>query len=255
MNHNTKKILSTVMLVLVVIILAIFAFKYKSNFSSTATTTPTVEANNPSDNGGIVEINPQFPGQTLPLSNDPKDIAWAVFQKYLNYNKDLNLEGVRSIVYKIASVCNDPKTTIDCKARMNSAYQYGSALKKENFVNVWNDKKQTILVTDFWTEEDDISAGRFRAIIFFVRDESGSLKLLSFSPFKGVTTGKSIASKKEIDDRLIIYTEDNDQDGIADYEEQCLGATEGQTCTKTNPKLRDTNGNGLWDGVEALMNQ
>ena len=134
MNHNTKKILSTVMLVLVVIILAIFAFKYKSNFSSTATTTPTVEANNPSDNGGIVEINPQFPGQTLPLSNDPKDIAWAVFQKYLNYNKDLNLEGVRSIVYKIASVCNDPKTTIDCKARMNSAYQYGSALKKENLI-------------------------------------------------------------------------------------------------------------------------
>ena len=32
------------------------------------------------------QIEPQFPGQTLPLSNNPKDVAWAVFQKYLEYN-------------------------------------------------------------------------------------------------------------------------------------------------------------------------
>lgn len=213
-----------------------------------------VVVNNPETNVEKIKIDPNIPGQTLPLSNDPKTLAWAVFSKYLAYNKDQNLEGIKSVVYKISAVCNDPKTIIDCKARMGLAYQYGSALKKEDFTNVWSDSKQTILSTDFKIQEDDSAIGRNKAIIFFVKDDAGSLKMLSFSPFKGAIVSKdTTASRKELDDRLIIYTEDNDQDGIADYDEQCLGVKEGEVCTKTDPKLRDTNGNGLWDGVEALM--
>jgi len=94
--------------------------------------------------------------------------------------------------------------------------------------------------------------GRHRAIIFFVKDNE-SLKLLSFSPFKGATVSKGVASREEIDDRLIIYTEDKDEDGIADYDEECLSPKEGEVCVKTNPKIRDTDGDGLWDGVQALM--
>jgi hypothetical protein len=255
MNLNNKRILSAVVLVVVMGVLVIFAFKYRNVFPSTATTTPVTESNNEPASGDATQANPQLPNQNLPLSSSIKDVAWAVFQKYLGYNKDQNLEGVKSVVYKVASVCNDPKTITDCKSRMSMAYQYGSALKKEDFINVWNDKKQTILSTDFWFEESTTTMGRFRAIIFFVKDDAGNLKLLSYSPFKGATTDKSVASTRELTDRLITWTEDKDQDGIADYIEQCIGATPGQTCVKTDPKLRDTNGNGWWDGVEALMNQ
>lgn len=207
------------------------------------------------NNVSPIQIDPIVSEQTLPLSNDPLDIAWATFTKYLAFNKEQNLAGVKSVVYKVASVCDDPKTLIDCKARMGSAYSYGSNLKKADFVNVWQDEKQIILATDFWLESstDLDQYGRFRSIIFFVKGADGEWKLLSFSPTKGGATNKGSASQAEVDDRIIHYTEDNDKDGLADYEEECLNKPNDLTCLKTSPKLRDTNGNGLWDGVEALM--
>jgi len=207
------------------------------------------------NNTSLIKTDSIVSEQTLPLSNNPKDLAWAVFSKYLGYNKDQNLEGVKSVVYKVAPVCNDAKTLIDCKARMDLAYSYGSALKKADFVNVWSDEKQIILATDFWLEssKDLDQYGRFRSIIFFIKGTDGAWKLLSFSPTKGGATNKGSASQEEVDDRIIRYTEDNDKDGMADYEEECLTKPGDLTCTKTSPKIRDTNGDGWWDGVEALM--
>lgn len=254
MNTNKKTI---IFVVGILAIIALFwAFNSKLAFSPTATSTPqTSEENNQTDeqsgDTGIL-----VPEQTLPFSNAPKDVAWAVFQKYLSYNKDKNLEGVKSVVYKVAPVCEDSKTRIDCEARMGSAYSYGSALKKEDFTNVWNDEKQIILSTDFWLEsaKDLDQYGRFRSILFFVKGADNNWKLLSFSPYAGGAVNKGAASQEEIDSRLIIYTEDNDKDGMADYEEECLNKPNDSTCIKTSPKLRDTDGDGLWDSVEALMN-
>lgn len=250
-----KKISSIIGLLVVIGISTVLVFNQKNIFSSNVATAPIIESGPQK-----IKINPNIINITLPLSNDPKDVAWALFQKYLQFNKDQNLEGVKSVVYKISSVCNDPKDTIDCKARMGNAYKYGSALKKEDFVNVWSDEKQIILSTDFKSQEDDYTASRARSIIFFIKDETGnqpagetSLKMLSFSPFKGATTPKGTASEQEVKDRLIIYTEDTDQDGIADYIEQCIPADTKDTCIPTNPKIRDTYGDGYWDGIRALM--
>ena len=69
----------------------------------------------------------------------------------------------------------------------------------------------------------------------------------------GNATNKGAANQEEVDTRLIIYTEDKDKDGIADYIEECIPADIKDTCVPTNPKIRDTDGDGLWDGVEALM--
>lgn len=248
----SKKIIITVGILIVIFVL-FFVIK---NISF-APTTPTQESESQPESVGKEnnQIEPQFPGQTLPFSNAPKDIAWTVFQKYLGYNKNRDFEGVKNVVYKIASVCEDPKTRIDCEARMNLAYQYGSILKKEDFVNVWSDEKQIILATDFWLEssKDLDQYGRFRSIIFFVKGANDEWKLLSFSPTKGGATNKGAASQEEVDARLIRYTEDNDKDGKPDYEEECLQTQDKENCTQTSPKLRDTDGDGLWDGIEALM--
>lgn len=200
---------------------------------------------------GGIKIRPNL-DFSLPWSTDPKDVAWEVFQKYLEYNKSQNLEGVKSTVYKISPVCEDPKTSIDCTARMGAAYKYGSKLNKDDFVNIWSDENQTILASNFKINEDDASIGRNRSIIFFVKD-NGVLKMLSFSPIKGATVQKGNASREELIDRITGYTEDKDNDGTADYDEECLSVKEGQTCVKTNPTLRDTDGNGFWDGVQALI--
>lgn len=218
---------------------------------------PIVQDEKPNVENQIMktEINPTLPDITLPLSGAPKDVAWNLFQKYLSYNKSQNLEGVKSVVYKVASVCNDPKTLIDCKARMGSAYSYGSAFKKEDFKNVWSDQNQIILATGFWTESstDLDQYGRFRSVIFFVKGSDQGWKLLSFSPTQGGATGKGAASQEEVDARLLRYTEDGDQDGVSDYVEECLSAKTKDSCVPTDPKLRDTDGDGFWDGVQALM--
>lgn len=236
----------------VLIVFALFFLFKNISFAPVAETAPENKTEN---NVEKIKINPEISEQTLPFSNEPKDKAWALFSKYLSYNKEQNLEGVKSVVYKIASVCEDPKTLIDCKARMGSAYSYGSTLKKENFTNVWSDEKQIILATDFWTEssKDLDQYGRFRSIIFFVKGADNEWKLLSFSPTKGGATNKGAANQEEVDARLIRYTEDNDKDGMPDYEEECIHKPGDLTCIKTSPKLRDTNGDGWWDGVEALM--
>lgn len=202
-----------------------------------------------------IALNPEVPEMSLPLSNNPKDAAWNLFQKYLEYNKTRNLAGIKSVVYKIAPVCEDPKTRIDCEARMGAAYSYGNAFKKSDFVHFWSDEKQAILATDFWIEnnKDMNLIGRFRSIIFFLKDEAGNLKMLSFSPTQGGATGRGEASEEELTARVTRWSEDTDQDGIADYNEECLGAKEGEVCNKTNPKMRDTDGDGLWDGVQALI--
>jgi len=136
---------------------------------------------------------------------------------------------------------------------MDMAYSYGSALKKADFTNVWSDSKQTILATNFKINEDDTAIGRNRAIIFFVKNSSGDLVLLSFSPFQGTVLQKASSTRQDLLNKLTTYTEDTDEDGIANYEEECLAPYDSPTCIKTNPNLRDTDGNGFWDGVQALM--
>lgn len=194
-----------------------------------------------------------IPDFTLPFSKDPKDLAWRTFEEYLKANQDQDLEKLKTLVYKVAPICDDPKTILDCKARMGLAYQYGSALHKADFVNVWEDDKQLILTTNFWHEESADTFGRFRSIIFFLKSENGSLKLLSFSPFKGVGLQRGEASIEELKARAIRYTEDKDEDGVADYTEECLDAKAGVTCTKTDPRSRDSDSDGFWDGIEMLM--
>lgn len=197
----------------------------------------------------------QGASSTSPKLLSVKDQVWTIFQKYLEYNKSHDLEGVKSVVYKVAPVCEDVKLKTDCENRMDAAYNYGSALKKENFVNVWSDEKQIILATDFWLEssKDLDQYGRFRSIIFFIKGTDGSWKLLSFSPTKGGATNKGAASQEEIDGRIVRYTEDNDNDGIADYEEECLHKPGDSSCLKTDPKIIDTDKDGWWDGVKVLM--
>jgi hypothetical protein len=245
-----------ILYVIVVILVAtgLFVVLNRGNKTSNIPANGLVaEQSNQIDQSGNSSVVPQLPNITLPFSSAPKDVAWDLFQKYLEFNRKRDLEGVRSTVYKVAPVCDDPKGRLDCEARMGLAYNYGSALKKEDFVNVWNDQYQIILSTDFKIQEDDTAISRKRGIIFFIRNENGDLKLLSFSPSKGAFSTKGDAPKEEIDARIIRWSEDNDNDGIADYSEECLDAQDKNTCTKTDPKKRDTNGNGWWDGVEALM--
>jgi hypothetical protein len=232
---QSKKIILIIVLIIVVIGVLFFGLKTSAPKAEIPTEKPIAEK----------IIATSTPVKVQPVSI--KDTAWAVFQKYLDFNKNHDLDGVKNSVYKVNVVCASSTITDECKNRMDSAYAYGIALNKKDFKNVWSDSKQIILATDFWTEsiKELDEYGRFRSLIFFVRGVDNKWKLLSFSPTKGNGLSKASSTQEEIDAKLISYTEDNDKDGIADFEE-----SREQT---NNPALRDTDGDGFWDGVQALM--
>lgn len=250
---NNKKILAIVFLVAaIVVLIAVFSGDKNNSYPEAVQNnlaTSTLEETASSSSAVKTDSKTVSPAIA---PNPAKDSAWAVFQKYLGYNKNHDLAGVKSIVYKANPVCDTTVASEECKNRMDMAYAYGSALKKENFVNIWSDNKQTILAANFKIDEDDTAIGRNRAIIFFVNEGSG-LKLLSFSPFQGEALDKASSTREALLNKLAADTLDSDQDGLSDLNEQCLSATAGPACVKTNPNLRDSNGNGFWDGVEALM--
>lgn len=246
---KNKKVLVILGILVLVAVLFLFGLRQsKAPSPAVSSSTPETVQNQATTTlvADIVKDNPPA------AVKSPKDAAWAVFEKYLSYSRDGNLSAVKGTVYKVAPVCDTAEPSAECLSRMKLAWQYGSALAKSDFVNVWSDSRQVILATDFKVEEEGTLMSRNRAIIFFIKD-GGVLKMLSFSPVKGVTIDKGEASKKELDDRLVTYTADEDHDGLFDYNEPCLALQEGVPCLQTDPKLQDSDSDGLWDGVEALM--
>jgi len=255
---NKKIIFGLILMIAIVVMGSVIFIINKEKTPSLLEENNTQEKNQNIENDNGTSLNPETPNEPLApaIPTSVKDTVWDLFQKYLAYNKELDLDGVKSVVHKVSDICNTEKPTEECKSRMSSAYSYGNVLEKEEFVNVWQDEKQLILSTDFWTEEskDLDQYGRFRAIIFFIKDEDNNWKLLSFSPFKGKIFLMGSASREEFTERAVIYTEDNDKDGKEDYLEECLSTPEDSACLKTDPKQRDTDGDGWWDGIEILLN-
>lgn len=242
---NTKKYILAVVLILV---LAISAWKFIGKRETS--------------NEPLPQINEENLATTTPLREDSagqaeKDQAWAVLQKYLSFAKANDIKGLTSLSYQLSDSCkNYDKSTDnkkDCDAKMQSVYSIGSQFKKADYTIVWSDSKQTILSTPFYrADAGEEIASYLHGVIFFVKSTDGSIKLLSFNPARGIFLPKTATSTKaEIDKKLKDAVIDLDKDGMEDQVESCIRTD--VACTKTNPQKRDTDGDGFWDGVEALF--
>lgn len=177
--------------------------------------------------------------------------AWIVFQKYLTFAKNHDLEGLKSVSYQLSPTCTDPLKQKECYQLMDSAYSFGIELKKADFINIWQDSKQIILFTNVIKQEVEVSRGYTKGVIYFTKDSAGNLKVLSFNPVYGAFTKIAGKTDVEIEATLTEMLKDTDQDGLDDQVEICKD--QGPACVKTDPTKRDTNGNGWWDGIEALF--
>lgn len=213
-------------------------------------------------NQGVASTSPT----TLPETSPTLDKSWQVLEQYLVAAKAHDIAAVENLSYQLSDSCKkiaeseDAKK--DCEARMDTVYNFGSQLQKTDFKYIWSDSKQIVLATDWLESDEGDLAARIRSTIYFTRGEDGSLKVLSFKPAQGTFISKFDKKEggpqikltaEEIKARLIKYTEDADKDGVEDYVETCSGTSNNSTCIKTDPKKRDTNRNGWWDGVEALF--
>jgi len=179
--------------------------------------------------------------------------AWAVFQNYILAARANNLEELRSLSYQLSETCRDESKLEGCKDLMNNAYYFGSQFHIETLKNIVYDKKQIILFGDYAESATTESVSLLRFIIYFVR-EGGTIKLLSFSPFDGTFTVRSSEATSTQLSGLRDKLRDSDLDTLSDSAEECLNSGM-ETCTKTNPEKRDTDGDLWWDSTESLFYQ
>lgn len=141
-----------------------------------------------------------------PSEEDMAKEAWAVFQNYLQFAKEHNLDGIKALSYQISDTCNNPESENACFALMDNLYTVANPLQFNEFKNIQFDDRQVIMSTE----------GEFIAIIYFVRDEVGTPKILGLN--------FCIDNKEAI-----------------------------EQCVETDPTKRDKDNNGWWDSVESLF--
>jgi hypothetical protein len=185
-------------------------------------------------------------------AEDIKLSAWAVFETYLEVVKNHDVEGLKILSYQLSEDCLDESKLDKCKERMDGAYYFGQYLKLEDITKISYDKKQIILSTNYTKTIEPNSTGMIRSLIYFVRGEDG-IKFLSIDPFDGVVTLRSNEATSTVEARLEEITKDSDDDYLPDDEENCSDTNVSNGCIKTNPKKKDTDGDGFWDSTEALF--
>lgn len=156
-----------------------------------------------------------FSGGT-PSINDTFNttFAWAVFQDYLKFAKAHDIEGIKSLSYKLSETCSNPAGVEECKVLMDSVHEIARGFKFEDFKNIAHDDKQIIMSTDYLKlfEEADPA----KTVLYFIKSENGEPKVL----------------------------------GIR----FCYGAeTDDYQCVNTDPASRDADKDGWWDDIEVLF--
>ena len=143
---------------------------------------------------------------TFSFTDSDKSEAWTIFQDYLEFARTHNLSGIRSLSHQISATCSDLSREAECFALMDSVYAFTSTFQLSDFKHIQSDKRQVIMFTD----------GPTVAILYFTKDESGSLKVLGM--------------RFCLEDETLL-----------------------NSCVETDPTKRDLDGNGWWDSVESLF--
>lgn len=201
------------------------------------------------DNGGV------SPNQPLSESAYPDDL-WVIFSQYIERAKQHDLAGLSGYSFYLSDVCKDPKQKNECFAKMDALVEAARPLVQKDFVNEWKDNKQAIFSTNFIPHNGGIDLGYARSIIVFGKDKDNRYKILSLNPQQLWQIKRNAASStEEVEKKLSLMIKDTDQDGVTDEFENCIFPENllVMSCTKSDPKKRDTNGDGWWDGVEMYI--
>lgn len=182
--------------------------------------------------------------------------TWAVFQDYLQFAKTHDKVGLASLSYKVSDTCADPKQEKECFVKMDAVYVAGSVLKEQNFINISEDSKQTILSTGYTRQDSEKEFGISKSVIMFIKDGSGKPRLVALKPNEKWTIARTATSTvAQLEAKLARMIVDADKDGMTDDLENCVFPDNFIvfSCEKTDPLKKDSNGNGYWDSFETYL--
>jgi hypothetical protein len=180
------------------------------------------------------------------FSTDP----WAVFNKQKEYGKAQDFAGYMSLSYNQYPACANKA---ECDMMFQFVNAMTDAINKSEYVNKWEDGKQIILSTNVKKIDTSVEKSYRKDYLFFVKDVKGNVKVLgNSSSGLGISKAGSNSTNEAQTAELELSVLDTDQDGISDRKEKCEGASKyDNSCKKTDPTKRDTDGDDWWDGVEA----
>ncbi len=254
-----KKILYIIFGVALLCLIGFFVYSSQKNLnedSSLITNSEDVKIDN--NQGGrdssVVNTEKQPP---KPIDQNTKDKVFALVERYIKYAENKDIENIKALSYQVSPACKNytqsEQNKKECDTKLNAAAVIGRELKKDKMVFLWQDKKQIILASDFFFEENDTMISKIRAMVYVVLDSSNNMKILSYNHAKGSVLPKLDFKREDLLKRLTTYTEDKDEDGMEDYLEDCLSSSQDGTCLKTDINNKDSDGDGFWDGIEALF--
>ncbi|MDQ5893237.1 MAG: hypothetical protein QG640_248 [Patescibacteria group bacterium] len=177
---------------------------------------------------------------------------WVVYDKMTDAVKNVDVDAYNKVVYEPI-----PAEEVSMFKQSASMFYPMLQIKKEDYVNKWQDAKQAIYSTELKELNNSTTYGYSLSSVSFINDK-GAWKVLSESSMNSMSTPKNAVGKTgaQIQAELREAMADTDEDGVTDQKELCAGSqASNKNCKKTDPKKRDTNGDGIWDGIEAYINR
>ncbi|MBF0387984.1 MAG: hypothetical protein HQL20_09055 [Candidatus Omnitrophica bacterium] len=177
------------------------------------------------------------------------DTEWGVFEQFLGALKGHDVQKATALSYNPL-----PCSPEECGPIFDMIYSVYRDYKKTDFIDAVKDSKQCIISTREVLSDGDEERSYTKNSIVFIVNPQGAWVLLTAEPrVWGHTKKATNLPTEEIEKALRIMMQDSDADGKTDNEETCQGAQEyNSSCVKTDASLKDTDGDGWWDGVEKL---
>ncbi len=231
-----------------------FYLKNEKSAGSSVLNTPSVVNNTPTNaEKNDVNQNTSFvaPSPTPTIDNNAatSDDLWPIFDKNADALKNKNIEAFNATSYKKITAAEESQFY----QLASFLYSEMKKINKDDYTNKYRDDNQAIYSTNPVREDSSISYSYKQGFVMFVKKD-GLWKLLSIIPNKEWSISKSGTNEtpEQIEKDLQEMILDSDKDGITDMDELCKGAQEfNPQCVKTDPRNRDTDGDGWWDGIEA----
>jgi hypothetical protein len=184
-----------------------------------------------------------------------RDEAWSVFADYIERANQHDINGLSMFAHKLSNVCLDPNSMVECYQRMDQVYQSAKDFRLEDFTIYWESGRQIIMMTDWQTEENEAFKILYRGAIYFTRDIAGKPRVLYITqPYEIIAVTKLNRTDSETTTLLEDMSKDSDMDAIADQVETCdYVGVDLNKCKQTDPHKRDTDADGWWDSIDALL--
>lgn len=265
---NTQRGFMSVVIVIVVLLIATGGIYFYVNNNSKTTITEDVKVGNDVEvtDGGNNKINNVVNNKDVSTTSVTKSEAdkgtneavstgknydlWPIFDKSVLALKNKDVKAFNKISYKQVAV-GEEESFISMASGM---YKLASEVVKSEYVNKIGDSKQYIYSTPLNTTEEGYAYKQ--GVVIFIKDGDTWKLLLNNENYWGISKAGTNKTLAEVQNELRLMTKDSDNDGLTDDQENCSGASEYKlNCKKTDPNKKDTDGDGWWDGINAIINK